>query len=217
MFRNRLDAGGQLAMLLKEYAGKPCVIYALPRGGVPVAYPVSSYLAVPLDVLVVKKVGAPGQEELAMAAVTEGEPPAVHYNAEVLHYLDLGQSETAFMVERKSNEARENAKYYRNDKTIQVYPEKTAIIIDDGVATGASVKAAVEFFRSRGCREIVVAVPVGADETLSELEDAGVRVIAVQRVKFMSSVGEFYEDFAQTEREEAKLLLERAAEELGGQ
>ncbi len=207
MFSNRKEAGIRLAELLAEYKGKKCVLYALPRGGLPVAYQVSQELSVPLDVLIVKKIGAPYQEELALGAVTEGNPPAFYYNHDLLAQTGYSEQSLEPIARKKRGEIEELKGYYREEGDIKLDPEVTAIIVDDGIATGATVKAAVKFFRERGFKKVVVAVPVAHEAVLREIWKIADETYCVDPVPYMYAVGEFYRDFGEISHDEAREIL----------
>jgi predicted phosphoribosyltransferase len=193
MFQDRTDAGRQLAEELLDYAGRDDVIVlALPRGGVPVGFEVARRLGVPLDVFVVRKLGVPGHEELAMGAIASGGVRVL--NDDVLYVLPDAQSivEMVTAIEREELERRER---------------KTVILVDDGLATGATMRAAVEALRQQGAAKIIVAVPVGAPSTCQELKNVADDVICLSAPGSFFGVGQYYEDFSQTTDEEVRELL----------
>lgn len=208
MFRDRTEAGKKLADALTEFKGCDCRVYALPRGGLPVAYEVSKALDIPLDVLIVKKIGAPYQEELALGAVTEGEPPAFYFNRDLM--LNTGWTESGLqpLIQKKLREIEELKIFYRHGDDVKIDPGSTAIIVDDGIATGATVKAAVSFFRERNYQRIVVAVPVAHNTVIEEIKKMADSVICVEPVTYMYAVGEFYRDFSEISHEYARDLMQ---------
>lgn len=210
MFKDRVDAGRQLAEKLAKYAAQKCIIYALPRGGVPVGYEVCLALKKPLETIIVKKLGVPGQEELALGAVTEGEPPTFYYNKSLMNYMDFRDSEIAEIAREKLEEIRQIQSLYRG--TEEMYTDKgaVAILVDDGIATGATMKAAINFLKKVEQKRIVVAVPVGEKHILDEIRKMVDDVICVDLVGTMYAVGEFYSDFSETKHETVVELLTRA-------
>lgn len=207
MFKDRVEAGKKLAELLRTFMGSACRIYALPRGGLPVAHEVSKTLDIPLDILIVKKLGAPYQEELALGAVTEGDPPSFYFNRSLMSQAGWGENELQPLITKKLKEIGELKVFYRHGENILIDPDITAIIVDDGMATGATVKAAVNFFRDRGYLRVIVAVPVAHNRVIKEVEEIADSVICVEPVEYMYAVGEFYRDFSEISHEYARDLL----------
>lgn len=207
-FRTREDGGRKLAALLERYANRPDVIVlGLPRGGVPVAAQVAGALSLPLDVLVVRKVGAPGREELAMGAVAGGGAEVV--NDRVLQALGISRSEFQdhAAVEREALNQRERE--LRGNRPPLVLGGKTVILVDDGLATGASMRVAAHAARTLGAVAIVVAVPAAAAESRARLEPEVDEIVTVIAPDDFRSVGLWYDVFDQTSDEEVKELLER--------
>ena len=208
IFNDRRDAGRQLAARLRaSYAGqgRHVIVLGLPRGGVPVAYEVARALHAPLDVFVVRKLGVPGHEELAMGALASGGVRVL--NEEVLSYLGLDEKaiERVSRVEGAEIERRE--RLYRGDRPAPVIAGRTVIIVDDGLATGATMRAAVAALRRLGPARIVVAVPVGALETVAELEQQADELVCVTSPEPFWAVGTWYHDFSQTSDAEVRQLL----------
>jgi predicted phosphoribosyltransferase len=206
IFQDRIDAGRQLAEQLLSYTGRDDVIVlGLPRGGVPVAYEVAQRLGVPLDVFVVRKLGVPGHEELAMGAIAPGGVRVL--NEDVLHVIPNAQSivEMVTAIEREELERREHN--YRNDRPPPDLKSRIVILIDDGLATGATMRAAVAALRQQDAAEIIVAVPVGAPSTCHDLKNAADEVICLQTPVAFIGVGQYYADFSQTTDEEVRELL----------
>lgn len=210
MFSDRKEAGQRLADLLKEFRGKKCVLYALPRGGLPVAYEIAVELSIPLDILIVKKIGAPFQEELALGAVTEGIPPSYYYNSDLIGRIGYSESDLDGIARKKREEIAELRSFYRGETELALDPDSTAIIVDDGIATGATVKAAVGFFHEHGYRKVAVAVPVAHEEVLKEIWNVADETYCVDPVPYMYAVGEFYRDFREISHKEAKDILLKA-------
>ena len=206
IFQDRADAGRQLAEELLSYAGRDDVIVlGLPRGGVPVAFEVAQRLGVPLDVFVVRKLGVPGHEELAMGAIAPGGVRVL--NEDVLYVIPDAQAivEMVTAIEREELERRE--RNYRNDRPPPELKGRTVILIDDGLATGATMRAAVAALRQQGAAKIIVAVPIGAPITCQDLKTAADEVICLQTPAAFIGVGQYYADFSQTTDEEVRELL----------
>lgn len=214
MFRDRQDAGQQLAEKLQSFRDEHCIIYGLPRGGIPVAYEVSMSLRKTLEALIVKKIGAPGQEELALGAVCEGEPPTLYFNSELMEYLGLERRHIQPIIDRKLAEIAEIKHMYRGAGQLKLETSATAIVVDDGIATGATMKAAVSFLKGVGQKRIVVAVPVAQESVLQEIEAIAGEIVCVRGVKSMYAVGEFYEDFSQVTHDAVVKMLLMAEDQL---
>src|SRR6059058_637141 len=212
VFENRAEAGRQLAEKLDKYAGRDDVIVlGLPRGGVPVAYEVAKRLHAPLDVFIVRKLGVPGFEELAAGAIASGGVRVL--NEDVLRALPKADQIIESVTEKETAELERREKIYRDDRPAPELRDRVVILVDDGLATGATMHAAVKALRQRGAAKIVVAVPVGPPETCREFEDAADEVVCASAPEFFQAVGQYYEDFSQTSDEEVRELLARAAED----
>jgi predicted phosphoribosyltransferase len=208
-FADRFDAGRQLARLLENYAGRSDVIVlGLPRGGVPVAYEIARHLRVPLDVFIVRKLGVPGFEELAVGAIASGGVRVV--NPDVLRVLPNAEQIIADVTAREQIELERREELYRNGRPPPELQDRTVILVDDGLATGATMRAAVNALRQRGAASIVIAVPVGAPETCRELAAEVDETICAISPEYFQAVGQFYYDFSQTPDEEVRELLNRA-------
>ncbi len=210
MFKNRKDAGQKLSLLLKKYQGRNIIVYGLTRGGIPVAYEVARFLNAPLEAFIVKKLGAPLQEELALGAVTEGEEPCVYYNKEILSHMHLHENDLKSAIQRKMADIKELQKKIRPEDKMLLAPEATAIVVDDGIATGSTMKAALKFFKKIGQSRIIVAVPVGQRSVLEELRESADEIVCAEPVLYMEAVGEFYEDFKQVESAVVLAILDEA-------
>src|ERR1700704_2549706 len=176
LFRDRREAGQRLAAKLATYANRPdVVVLALPRGGVPVAYEVASVLGAPLDVFVVRKLGVPGQEELAMGAIATGGVRVL--NDDIVSYLGLSEEVIDRVAAKEKKELERRERIYRGDNTPPLVQGHTVILVDDGLATGSTMRAAVAALRRQQPARIVVAVPIGASETCSEVEREADEVI----------------------------------------
>jgi putative phosphoribosyl transferase len=206
VFENRVDAGRELAAALKDYAGKPDVIVlGLARGGVPVAAEVARALNCPLDVWVVRKVGTPGQPELAMGAVSSG--GALKLNTELLERLDITEQELELAVARERRELERRERLYRDGRPAPNLKGLTAILVDDGLATGTSMRAAIASVREQGAAKIVVAVPVGSPDTCRAIAREADDVICVLKPRSLNAVSQWYADFSQTSDHEVQQLL----------
>jgi predicted phosphoribosyltransferase len=211
LFRDRSDAGRFLAERLEEYAGRgDLVVLALPRGGVPVAYEVAKALGAPLDVLIVRKLGVPGYPELAMGAVASGGELVL--DAGLIRALGIPRSEIDRVVDRELRELARREAAYRGASEPPRLTGKTAVIVDDGLATGASMRAAVRAARRLGAARVVVAVPVGTEETCNGLRREADEVVCATKPQPFLAVGSWYADFEQTSDEEVRELLERASD-----
>jgi putative phosphoribosyl transferase len=209
-FRDRTDAGRQLAALLTGYrAGSPLVL-GLPRGGIPVAYEVARTLGAPLDVWVVRKVGAPGQPELGLGAVAEG--GTLFLDRGMMRSLGFSEVEVMPTAEREAEEVTARVARFRGAHPAPDIEGRTVILVDDGVATGGTVRAAIRALRQKRPGRIVLAVPVGAVESLDSLSAEVDDLVCAHPAEFMRAVGEFYDDFRQTSDEEVQELLARGRE-----
>jgi putative phosphoribosyl transferase len=210
-FRDRRDAGRQLAEKLSAYANRPDVlVLGLPRGGVPVAYEVAKVLNAPLDVFLVRKLGVPGHEELAMGAIASGSVRVLNKN--VVQSLRLSDQtiEAVAAAEQRTLVRRERV--YRGDRPRLAVRDQTIILVDDGLATGATMRAAVVALRQQQPRRIVVAVPVAALETCDEFRAEVDDIVCAITPPLFYAVGLWYQDFSQTSDEEVRALLEHAAQ-----
>ena len=210
-FADRREAGAALADRLQAYAGRDdVVVLALPRGGVPVAHEVARKLGAPLDVFLVRKLGLPGHPELAMGAIASGGVRVI--NADVAGWYRLSQStiDEAARLEQIELERRERA--YRGSRPPIELHGRTVIIVDDGLATGASMRAAVQAVRARQPARVVVAVPVGAVDVCRAFERIADEAICVRTPMPFSAVGLWYRDFSQTSDEEVRRLLSHGSE-----
>lgn len=210
IFRNRTDAGKFLAEKLTEFANRrDVVVLALPRGGVPVGYEVARRLNAPLDVFVVRKLGVPGHEELAMGAIASGGVRVL--NPDVFSYIRIHQAIIDQVTEFELGELERRERLYRGNRPPLEVKGKTVIIVDDGLATGSTMRAAVTALRRKQPKKIVVAVPVGARATCESFNDEvdTIAVCAITPEPFQA-VGLWYQDFSQTTDEEVRDLLARA-------
>ncbi len=211
-FPNRAEAGRLLADRLEKYAGRnDVIVLGLPRGGVPVAYEVAKSLRAPLDVFIVRKLGVPGFEELAAGAIASGGVRVL--NEDVLRALPNADEIIESVTAKETAELERREKSYRADRPAPELRDRVVILVDDGLATGATMRAAVKALRQRGVAKIVVAVPVGPPDTCREFEDEADETICATAPEFFQAVGQYYEDFSQTSDEEVRDLLARAAED----
>jgi len=209
LYRDRTEAGRLLAARLAKYANRSDVIVlALPRGGVPVAFEVAQALHVTLDVFIVRKLGAPGHEELAMGAVASGGVRVI--NEQVVQQLGIPSALLDQVAERELREIDRRDRSYRGDRPHPDVSGKTVILVDDGLATGATMLAAVRALRAQQPARIVVAVPVAAAETCDALRPEVDEIVCASTPEPFFAVGLWYHDFAQTTDEEVHDLLARA-------
>ena len=214
-FLDRFEAGRYLGEELRQrgYAAAPDVlVLALPRGGVPVGYEVARALHAPLDVFIVRKVGVPGHEELAMGAIASGGVKVV--NEDVLDMLRLPRAMFEAAAKKELREVERRESEYRGDRPRLDLKGKTVVVIDDGLATGSTMLAAVRAVRLAGAERIVVAVPVAAEETCDAFRSEVDEVICAITPQPFHAVGIWYQDFSQTSDEEVRALLARASQEL---
>ena len=209
-FRDRHDAGRQLAAHLARYRDDPSVIVlGLPRGGIPVAFEIATSLHAPLDVFVVRKLGVPGHRELAMGAIASGGVRIL--NQDVLETLDISPMIIDAVARQEQIELQRQERDYRGDAPAPDYAGRTVIIVDDGLATGSTMRAAVAALRHLHPARIVVAVPVGAADTCRRLRKEADQVICLQTPEPFRAVSLWYEEFQQTTDHEVRHLLETAA------
>jgi putative phosphoribosyl transferase len=207
-FHDRVDAGKALARHLSKYAGRPDVtVLALPRGGVPIGYEVARALGAPLDVFIVRKLGVPGQEEYAMGAVASGGVRVL--NEDVVRSLRLSDTAVERITAKELTELNRRERLYRGDRPELDLTGRTVILVDDGLATGSTMKAAVKALKARGPARTVVAVPVAAPDTCEELRREVDEVVCAVTPEPFRAVGLWYEDFSQTSDEEVHDLLAR--------
>jgi len=212
-FHDRADAGQVLARELASYANRPDVmVLALPRGGVPVGYEVARALHAPLDVFLVRKLGVPGQEELAMGAIASGGTRVL--NEEVVDMLNIADEVIDGVAAEEQQELNRRERDYRDGRPPPDVRGRTVILVDDGLATGSTMRAAVAALRQQGPARIVVAVPVGAPDTCAEFQREADEAICARTPVPFHAVGIWYDDFRQTSDEAVRDLLARAAEEL---
>src|SRR5438874_13222425 len=209
-FPNRTEAGRLLAEKLVKYASRDDVIVlGLPRGGVPVAFEVAQRLGAPLDVFIVRKLGVPGFEELAAGAIASGGVRVL--NQDVVRAIPHADEAIEAVTARETAELERREQIYREGRPPPEFHDRIVILVDDGLATGATMRAAVKALRQCGAARIVVAVPVGPPDTCREIEEEADETVCATMPEFFQAVGQYYEDFSQTSDEEVRELLARAA------
>ena len=215
-FANRTEAGRQLAEKLEKYVGRDDVIVlGLPRGGVPVAYEVAKRLRAPLDVFIVRKLGVPGFEELAAGAIASGGVRVL--NEDVMRSIPYAHEAIEAVTAKETTELERREQIYREGRPPPGLGGRIVILVDDGLATGATMRAAVKALKQRGAAKIVVAVPVGPPDTCRELAEEADETICLSAPAFFQAVGQHYEDFSQTSDEDVRDLLSSAAQKSGDQ
>jgi putative phosphoribosyl transferase len=211
IFRDRADAGRQLAVHLHEYAGRPnAVVLGLARGGVPVAFEVAQALGAPLDVFLVRKLGVPGHEELALGAIASGGVRVV--NEEVVRLLEVPEETIAAVAAEQQRQLERRERLYRDGGGPAPLAGRTAIVVDDGLATGASMRAAALALREQDAGQVVAAVPVAPPAACAALEQYADRVVCAHTPELFYSVGAWYEDFSEVSDDEVRELLRQAME-----
>lgn len=206
MFQDRQDAGQQLAQHLLQYKNKKEVlVLGIPRGGIVVAAEVAKQLHAPLDILVIKKLGAPGNEELAIGAVSVD---SSYLDKDTLHSLGVSQKYLQKEMKKKQQEAKQRVAYLREKKSFYSVKNKIVILVDDGIATGATMIMAIQIMKKQAVKKIIIAVPVAPSETINKLHDVADEVICLQQPILFFAIGQFYHDFQQVEDEEVKRYLQ---------
>lgn len=210
-FANRQDAGRRLASALERFRDKSPVVLALPRGGVPIGYEIAAALGCPLDIVLVRKLGAPYQPELAAGAVVDGERPEIVINEDVASALDLSADFFERAARRELAEIARRRRLYLPGRTHPMLAGKTVILADDGIATGATARAALRAVRRQKPARLVLAVPVAPPETIAELAPECDEVVCLAQPLDFGAIGFYYADFHQMDDAEVVALLERAA------
>jgi putative phosphoribosyl transferase len=209
MFKDRVEAGSLLAQRLLEYKDKPdTIVIGLPRGGVVTAYEVAHILGLPLDIVVPRKIGAPQNQELAVAAIAED--GSLIINDQLMTYLGLQLDDLQNLIEKEKQESARRMKLYRAGRTPLELAGKTVILVDDGMATGATMRAALMSARSRGAKSIVVAVPVAPAELLDDIRTEVDDLICLSTPEQFFGVGGFYEQFPQVQDQEVTELMQKS-------
>ncbi len=213
-FRNRVAAGRALAARLGHLRDADVVVLGLPRGGVPVAFEVAHALGAPLDVIIVRKVGVPGQPELAMGAIGEDDVRVV--NDEVLHITGVSAADFDRVEAREREELRRRAIQFRGVAPRVDLTGRVAVIVDDGIATGSTARAACQVARAHGADRIVLAVPVAAPDSVQALAEEADEIVCIEQPAWLQSVGQWYDDFTQVDDQTVVDLLEQAHRSAGG-
>jgi predicted phosphoribosyltransferase len=208
-FRDRADAGRKLAEALAGYKDQQPVILALPRGGVPVAAEVAEALAAPVDLILVRKIGVPFQPELAMGAVVDGDAPLVVRNEDVIGLAGIDEADFKAICDSELAEIDRRRQRYLGGRERADVAGRTAIVIDDGVATGATTRAALRATRMRNPKKLVLAVPVAPTDSLAELRGEADDVICLEDHELFGAIGFYYADFRQTSDQEVIEILQR--------
>jgi len=208
-FIDRTDAGRQLAEALASYKKKKPVVLALPRGGVPVAAKVAEALDAPLDLILVRKIGVPFQPELAMGAVVDGPTPSIVRNEDVIALAGVSENEFAAIRDRELAEIDRRRKTYLGNRPHPELAARTVIVVDDGIATGATIRAALHAVRARKPSKLVLAVPVAPTDTLRKLKGESDETVCLEDYENFGAIGLFYSDFRQVSDEEVIEYLAR--------
>jgi len=208
-FRDRSEAGRRLAEALSAYRGRDAVVLALPRGGVPVAAEVTAALQAPLDLILVRKIGVPTQPELAMGAVVDGATPIVVRNEDVIEFAGITEDEFDAECAREFAEIERRRQLYIGERARAEIAGQTVIVIDDGVATGATTRAALQAIRNRKPKQLVLAVPVAPGETITKLRGEVDALICLETPELFGAIGYFYRDFRQVSDQEVITILKR--------
>jgi len=209
LFQNRSDAGCQLAQKLKHYSSEKPIILALPRGGVPVGYEIAQRLKAPLEVLIVRKIGLPWNPELGVGAVAPG---VKILKKNMLYQLGVTDSEIEKIIEEEQEEVKRRQKIYQQNDDLRKITGKTVILVDDGVATGVTVSAALQTIKKLKPKKIILAVPVGEVDIIKQLSLLVDELICLEVPSFFPAVGAFYQNFSQVSDNEVITFLMRAKE-----
>jgi predicted phosphoribosyltransferase len=211
-FANRQDAGHRLAARLAHYKGRHAVVLAMPRGGVPVAAEVAAALEAPLDLVLVRKIGVPTQPELAMGAVVDGGAPIIVRNEDVIRMAGVEEPEFTAICDKELTEIERRRRVYLGTRKPVEVADRVVIVVDDGIATGATTRAALRGVRQRKPAEIVLAVPVAPTDTIDSLRDEADTIVCLESYVDFGAIGYFYKDFTQTTDEEVIEILSRFTE-----
>ncbi|MBV8429361.1 MAG: phosphoribosyltransferase [Hyphomicrobiales bacterium] len=214
-FANRIEAGRRLAQALIRYARDRVVVLALPRGGVPVAAEVASALQAPLDLVLVRKIGYPRQPELAMGAVVDGADPIIVRNEDVIRITGVSEAEFDEVCKQELAEIERRRSRYLGSRAPIELLGRTAIVIDDGLATGATMRAALRALRKRSPAKIVLAVPVAPSETIDAMRGEADEIVCLEAFDFFGAIGAYYSDFRQVSDDELIDALARHGEPAG--
>ena len=208
MFKDRKEAGQLLAKRLSSYKNnKNTLVLAIPRGGIIVAHEVAKQLGLPLDVVVIKKIGFPGNEELAIGAVGLNN---YFINEDLVKYHNIPKDYIHEQIKEKQLEVKKRYELFRGKRSMYSVKDKTIIIIDDGIATGATITIANKIIKKQLSKKLIIAVPVAPPETVDKLKKVADEVVCLLQPEYLMAIGQFYQDFKQVEDEEVKKLLEEA-------
>jgi putative phosphoribosyl transferase len=209
-FSDRIDAGKRLASTLKKLTFKDGIVLAIPRGGVVVGFEIAQALKLPLDVIIPRKVGAPNNPELAIGAMTED--GTIILDSNLVAYLGVTKEYIRDESERQKLEIKRRLKVYRQDLPYPYLKGLDVIIVDDGIATGSTMKAALASVKNRGAFSVTIAIPVGPPSTIEELKRVADNVVSLFTPEYFQAIGQFYADFSQTTDQEVIQLLEKGRE-----
>jgi putative phosphoribosyl transferase len=207
-FSDRVEAGKRLASAMRDFAGKNGIVLAIPRGGVVVGYEIAKALSLLLDVIIPRKIGAPDNPELAIGAMTEDGTIILDDN--LITYIGVPRDYIKAESERQKHEIERRLKLYRQNEPYPSLKALDVIIVDDGIATGSTMKAALASVKNRGASTVTVAVPVGPPSTIKELKKQADRVVCLYAPEYFQAIGQFYTDFNQTTDEEVIQLLKQS-------
>ena len=207
-FSDRVEAGKRLASAMRDFDGKNGIVLAIPRGGVVVGYEIAKALSLPLDVIIPRKIGAPDNPELAIGAMTEDGTIILDDN--LITYIGVPRDYIKAESERQKHEIERRLKLYRQNEPYPSLKGLDVVIVDDGIATGSTMKAALASVKNRGASTVTVAVPVGPPSTIKELKKQAARVVCLYTPEYFQAIGQFYTDFNQTTDEEVIQLLKQS-------
>ncbi len=214
-FRNRTEAGEKLSSRLLHLTDESLVVLALPRGGLPVAFEVAKALSAPIDLIMVRKIGVPWQRELAAAAVVDGDDPQIVENSEIVETFRLSEDFIREEADKQLQEIERRRRLYLGERERVAVRGRTAVVVDDGIATGATVRAALKAVRKAGAQRVVLAVPVAPPETIDTLRAETDEIVCLSTPEFFGGISMFYTDFHQVSDDEVIDLLKRAGEFVG--
>ncbi len=214
-FRNRTEAGEKLSSRLLHLTDESLVVLALPRGGLPVAFEVAKALSAPIDLIMVRKIGVPWQRELAAAAVVDGDDPQIVENSEIVETFRLSEDFIREEADKQLQEIERRRRLYLGERERVAVRGRTVVVVDDGIATGATVRAALKAVRKAGAQRVVLAVPVAPPETIDTLRAETDEIVCLSTPEFFGGISMFYTDFHQVSDDEVIDLLKRAGEFVG--
>jgi len=216
MFTDRRAAGRELATALMRFKLESPVVLAIPRGGVPVGFEVALALQAPLDIIVARKLGAPGQHELGLGAIVDGDHPQSVLNEDIIRELGVSAQYLQKEIETELKEIRRRQAAYRKGRPPVAVAGRAVIVVDDGIATGGSIRAALRGVKRMAPKKVVLAVPVAPSDTIESLRSEADEIVCLDTPEYFMAIGEFYEDFSQTNDDEVIELLEAAAHRPAG-